>query len=186
MIDKMPDHGFKTAQPRAQPPEETELVQIRPLSKSAGGVPAIVSAVKSAWNEMGPVRGLRTLLKLNQQGGFDCPGCAWPEPDEARSHAEFCENGAKHVADEATTKRVTPEFLSRWSVADLSYKSDYWLGKQGRITSPMVLRRGATHYEPVTWDEALELIAGALNLLAHPDEAIFYTSGRTSNEAAFL
>ncbi|MBA2524577.1 MAG: FdhF/YdeP family oxidoreductase [Pyrinomonadaceae bacterium] len=186
MIDKMPVHEFKTAQPCAQPPEETDLVQIKPLSKSAGGVPAIVSAVKSAWNEMGPVRGLRALLKLNQQGGFDCPGCAWPEPDEVRSHAEFCENGAKHVADEATTKRVTREFFSHWSVADLSSKSDYWLGKQGRITGPMVLRRGATHYQPITWDKAFELIAEALNLLAHPDEAIFYTSGRTSNEAAFL
>jgi molybdopterin-dependent oxidoreductase alpha subunit len=185
-MDKMPDQELQTAQPSAQPPEETDLIQIKPLSKSAGGVPAIVSAVKSAWNEMGPVRGLRTLLKLNQQGGFDCPGCAWPEPDEARSHAEFCENGAKHVADEATTKRVTSEFFSHWSVSDLSYKSDYWLGKQGRITSPMVLQRGATHYEPITWDNAFELIGQALNRLAHPDEAIFYTSGRTSNEAAFL
>jgi len=186
MIEKMPDQKFQTTQPRAQPPEETDVVQIKPLSKSAGGVPAIVSAVKSAWNEMGPVRGLRTLLKLNQQGGFDCPGCAWPEPDEERSHAEFCENGAKHVADEATTKRVTPEFFSQWSVAELFHKSDYWLGKQGRLTSPMVLREGATHYEPITWDKAFELIAETLNSLAHPDEAIFYTSGRTSNEAAFL
>jgi molybdopterin-dependent oxidoreductase alpha subunit len=186
LLAKMPDGQFQSAQPRAQPPEETDLVQIKPLSKSAGGVPAIVSAVKSAWNEMGPVRGLRTLLKLNQHGGFDCPGCAWPEPDEGRSHAEFCENGAKHVADEATTKRVTPEFFNQWSVADLSYKSDYWLGKQGRITNPMVLSRGATHYEPICWDKAFELIAGELNALDHPDEAIFYTSGRTSNEAAFL
>jgi molybdopterin-dependent oxidoreductase alpha subunit len=186
MIDKMPDHELKPAQPRAQPPEETDLVQIKPLSKSAGGVPAIVATVKSAWIEMGLVRGLRTLLKLNQQGGFDCPGCAWPEPDEARSHAEFCENGAKHVADEATTKRVTPEFFSQWSVVDLSHKSDYWLGKQGRITSPMVLSRGGTHYEPVSWDKAFQLIASELNSLDHPDEAIFYASGRTSNEAAFL
>ena len=186
LLDKMPDEELTTARSSAQPPEETDLVQIRPLSKSAGGVPAIVSAVKSAWNEMGPVRGLRTLLKLNQKGGFDCPGCAWPEPDEARSHVEFCENGAKHVADEATTKRVTPEFFSRWSVADLSFKSDYWLGKQGRITSPMVLRRGATHYEPISWDKAFDLIAEELNSLDHPNEAIFYTSGRTSNEAAFL
>ena len=186
MIRRMPDHEPTTAEARAQPPEETDLIQIKPLSKSAGGGRAIVSAVKSAWREMGPIRGLRTLLKLNQQGGFDCPGCAWPEPDEARSHAEFCENGAKHVADEATTKRVTPEFFSKWSVADLSYKSDYWLGKQGRITHPMVLRRGATHYVPISWDDAFVLIAGELNALDHPDEAIFYTSGRTSNEAAFL
>jgi len=185
-MDKMPDQEFRTGQPLAQPPEETDLVQIKPRSKSAGGVPAIASAVKSAWNEMGPVRGLRTLLKLNQQGGFDCPGCAWPEPDEARSHAEFCENGAKHVADEATTKRITPEFFSHWSVVDLSYKSDYWLGKQGRLTHPMLLRAGATHYAPIAWDEAFDLIGKELNSLNHPDEAIFYTSGRTSNEAAFL
>jgi len=171
---------------RAQPPEETAPIKIKPLSKSAGGVPAIVSTVKNAWNEMGPVRGLRTLLKLNQKGGFDCPGCAWPEPDGERSHAEFCENGAKHVADEATSKRVTPEFFKEWSVADLSLKSDYWLGKQGRITEPMLLRRGSTHYEPINWDIAFDLIAGELNSLSYPDQAIFYTSGRASNEAAFL
>lgn len=181
----MADHRDKTTS-RAQPPEELAPVQIKPFSKSAGGVPAIVSAVKSAWNEMGPARSLRTLLKLNQQGGFDCPGCAWPEPDEKRSHAEFCENGAKHVADEATTKRVTPEFFSEWSVADLANKSDYWLGKQGRITQPLVLRNGATHYETISWDDAFALIAAELNSLNHPDEAVFYTSGRTSNEAAFL
>jgi molybdopterin-dependent oxidoreductase alpha subunit len=186
MMDKMPDFELKRAQPCSQTPEDPGLVQIKPLGKSAGGVPAIVSAVKSAWREMGPVRGLRTLLKLNQQGGFDCPGCAWPEPDEARSHAEFCENGAKHVADEATTKRVTPEFFSQWSVMDLSCQSDYWLGKQGRITHPMMLQEGATHYSPITWDEVFELLAKELNSLKRPDDAIFYTSGRTSNEAAFL
>src|SRR5687767_1682163 len=155
-------------------------------SKSAGGLPAIVATVKTLSAETGLIRGARTMLKVNQFNGIDCPGCAWPEPDRERSHFEFCENGAKHIADEATTKRVTPEFFSEWSVADLSCKSDYWLGKQGRIASPMVLRRDATHYERVTWDKAFELIAEALNSLAHPDEAIFYTSGRTSNEAAFL
>jgi len=97
MIDKMPDREVQTATPSAQPPEETDLVQITPLSKSVGGLPAIVSAVRSAWNEMGPLRGLRTLRKLNQQGGIDCPGCAWPEPDKERSHAEFCENGLNTV-----------------------------------------------------------------------------------------
>jgi molybdopterin-dependent oxidoreductase alpha subunit len=170
----------------AQSPEEPSLVQIKPMSKVAGGVPSIIATVKTAWNEMGVARGVRTLLKLNQPAGFDCPGCAWPEPDGERSHAEFCENGAKHVADEATTKRVAPEFFRKWSVADLSCKSDYWLGKQGRITNPMVLRRRATNYEQITWDEAFALIAGELNSLTHPDEAVFYTSGRTSNEAAFL
>ncbi|HWN11436.1 MAG TPA: FdhF/YdeP family oxidoreductase [Pyrinomonadaceae bacterium] len=172
--------------PSAQSPEEPSLVQIEPLSKSAGGIPSIVATAKTVWAEMGVVRGVRTLLKLNQKEGFDCPGCAWPEPDAERSHAEFCENGAKHVADEATTKRLTPEFFREWSVADLSLQSDHWLGKQGRLTHPMILRRGATHYEAISWEEAFALIARELNSLDHPDEAIFYTSGRTSNEAAFL
>src|SRR6185369_8853707 len=135
---------------------------------------------------MGLVRGVRTLLKVNQAGGVDCPGCAWPEPDRERSHFEFCENGAKHVADEATTKRVTPEFFQQWSVAELLQQSDQWLNAQGRLTHPMLLHRDATHYEAISWDEAFALIAGELNSLASPDEAIFYTSGRTSNEAAFL
>lgn len=181
----MPD-GESTTLPSGQPPEERTLVQIEPASKTAGGIPAIIATAKAAWSEMGLARGVRTLLKLNQKTGFDCPGCAWPEADGERSHAEFCENGAKHVADEATTKRATPDFFRAWSVADLAEQSDLWLGKQGRITQPMVLRRGATNYEAITWDAAFALIAHELNSLSSPDEAIFYTSGRTSNEAAFL
>ena len=126
------------------------------------------------------------MLAINQKDGFDCPGCAWPEPDGERSHAEFCENGAKAVAEEATTKRVTPEFFRQWSVEELSKQSDFWLGKRGRLTHPMLLRAQAPHYEPISWDEAFTLIATELNALASPDDAIFYTSGRTSNEAAFL
>jgi len=155
-------------------------------AKAAGGIPAIAATIKTLSDETGLIRGVRTLLKVNQSGGVDCPGCAWPEPDQKRSHFEFCENGAKHVADEATTKRVTPEFFQRWSVAELSQQSDQWLGAQGRLTHPMVLRRDATHYEPVSWDDAFELLAAELNSLNYPDQAIFYTSGRTSNEAAFL
>ena len=155
-------------------------------SKAAGGLPAIIATLKTLSSETGLVRGARTLLAVNQQGGVDCPGCAWPEPDRERSHFEFCENGAKHIADEATTKRVTPEFFQQWSVADLARQSDQWLGAQGRITHPMLLRRGATHYESISWDNAFELLAGELNSLNYPDQAIFYTSGRTSNEAAFL
>jgi molybdopterin-dependent oxidoreductase alpha subunit len=184
-MTNMSDHEG-TAQPGAQSPEEPSLVQIRPISKVAGGIPSIIATAKSAWNEMGVARGVRTLWKLNQKVGFDCPGCAWPEPDDERSHAEFCENGAKHVADEATTRRITPEFFREWSIANLAGKSDYWLNKQGRLTHPMVLREGATNYERITWDEAFFMIATELNSLSHPDEAIFYTSGRTSNEAAFL
>lgn len=170
----------------AQPPEESAPVKIKPVSKIAGGIPAIISSMKNAWSEMGVVRGTRTLMLLNQKDGFDCPGCAWPDPDGERSHTEFCENGAKHVADEATTKRITPEFFREWSVADLSHQSDHWLNRQGRLTQPAILRRGATHYEPLDWDEAFALVAHELNALVSPDEAIFYTSGRTSNEAAFL
>src|ERR671939_194220 len=107
--------------------------------------------------EMGVRRSLKTLLAVNQKNGFDCPGCAWPEPDGTRHHAEFCENGAKHIADEATLKRVTPEFFQEWSVAALSQQSDYWLGQQGRLTRPMLLKKGAAHYEPLGWDEAFAL-----------------------------
>src|ERR1700674_5136682 len=185
----MSDHELSTTHPSALAPDapaESSLVQIKPISKVAGGIPSIIATAKTAWSEMGVARGVRTLLKLNQKDGFDCPGCAWPEPDDERSHAEFCENGAKHAADEATTKRVTPEFFRKWSVADLAAKSDYWLGKQGRITHPMWLPGNATHYEAISWDDAFSLLANELNSLDTPDEAIFYTSGRTSNEAAFL
>jgi molybdopterin-dependent oxidoreductase alpha subunit len=182
----MSDQEVKTPVPTAQPPAEQALVKIEPLSKAAGGLDSIIATAKTTWSEMGVGRGVRTLLKLNQKGGFDCPGCAWPEPDDERSHAEFCEEGAKHVADEATTKRITAEFFHRWSVADLAAQPDHWLGKQGRLTHPMVLRAAASHYEEISWEEAFALIASELNSLATPDEAIFYTSGRTSNEAAFL
>ena len=155
-------------------------------AKVAGGVPAIIATVKAVSDEMGLVRGARTMLKVNQVGGVDCPGCAWPEPDQKRSHFEFCENGAKHVADEATTKRVAPEFFQKWSVAELAEQTDQWLNAQGRLTHPMLLNRDASHYEPVSWEDAFELLAAELNSLNYPDQAIFYTSGRTSNEAAFL
>src|SRR5215207_8426905 len=171
---------------RAQPPEEFTGGEFEGASDTSGGLAAVWSSMKHIVREAGVVRGARTLLKVNQKEGFDCPGCAWPDPDGDRSHAEFCENGAKAVAEEATTRRVGPDFFREWSVADLSQKSDFWLGKQGRITHPVVLRRGATHYEGVGWDEAFRLIAGELNALPSPDEAAFYTSGRTSNEAAFL
>jgi len=172
--------------PQAQPPEEPTRPEVKPISKVAGGMPAAITAAKHAFSEMGVMRGTRTLLQLNQKQGVDCPGCAWPEPDGERSHFEFCEEGAKHVADEATTKRATPEFFKQWNVAELSQQSDYWLNQQGRITHPMVLREGSDHYEVIDWSEAFRLIARVLNSLASPDEAVFYTSGRTSNEAAFL
>src|SRR3989449_6734276 len=147
---------------------------------------AALTAARFAWSEMGVVRGTRTLLQLNQKQGIVCPGCAWPEPDAERSHFEFCEEGAKHVADEATYRRITPEFFAKWSVSELSQKSDLWLNRQGRITHPMVRPEGSDHYEAIRWPDAFTLISRELNSLNSPDEAIFYTSGRTSNEAAFL
>ena len=132
------------------------------------------------------MRGAKALLKVNQKSGFDCQSCAWPSPDEHRQVAEFCENGAKAVADEGTTKRVTPDFFREHSLDDLRQRSDFWLGQQGRLTHPMVKRAGATHYEAITWDDAFKLIAAELNALPTPNAAAFYTSGRTSNEAAFL
>jgi molybdopterin-dependent oxidoreductase alpha subunit len=135
---------------------------------------------------MGPLRAARALLAVNQKDGFDCQSCAWPNPDGHRSAFEFCENGAKAVADEGTTRRIAPEFFARHGVRDLADRSDLWLGSRGRLTSPMLLRPGASHYEPVAWDKAFALVAETLNGLQSPDEAAFYTSGRTSNEAAFL
>ncbi|MDR3682549.1 MAG: FdhF/YdeP family oxidoreductase, partial [Geothrix sp.] len=151
----------------------------------SGGLPAILSATRHALGEMGPIRGTRELLKANQRGGFDCPGCAWPDPDDRRELVEFCENGAKAVAEEATTKRVTPDFFARHTVAELAQWLDHDIGKAGRLTHPMLLREGATHYEPVSWEEAFGLLAEELHALPSPDGAVFYTSGRTSNEAAF-
>jgi molybdopterin-dependent oxidoreductase alpha subunit len=152
----------------------------------AAGIPGVAVALKRSLQKMGPRRSARTLLKLNQAEGFDCMSCAWPDPDPGHRHtAEFCESGAKAVAEEATTTRATPAFFARHSIADMDGHDEHWLGQQGRITHPMIKRPGATHYEPIEWDAALRLIADQLNGLASPDEAIFYTSGRTSNEAAF-
>jgi molybdopterin-dependent oxidoreductase alpha subunit len=143
--------------------------------------------VKHVFSEMDLVRGLRALAKLNQKGGHDCPGCAWPDPDDERSGlAEYCENGAKAIAEEATAKKLTAGFFARHSVAELAALSDFEIGKKGRVAEPLYLAPGAAHYQPIGWDEAFAKIAAHLHGLGSPDEAVFYTSGRTSNEAAFL
>ena len=170
----------------AQTPVELAGTRIAGASGAAGGLKAVYQTMASSFGEMGVVRGTKMLLQINQKDGFDCQSCAWPSPDGDRHVAEFCENGAKAVADEATRQRITPEFFSRYSVAELAGKSDYWLGKQGRLTHPMILRPGASHYEPISWEQAFRTIADELNSLSTPDAAAFYTSGRTSNEAAFL
>jgi molybdopterin-dependent oxidoreductase alpha subunit len=164
--------------------DETK-VRVSTRKKHAAGVPAVLNSLQVAVDQMGVKRSVQTLLRLNQKDGFDCPGCAWPEEDK-RHIAEFCENGAKAVAEEATIRRVTPEFFAEHSIDELRAHDDWWLGQQGRLTHPMILDEGATHYRPISWDDALREVADALRGLDDPDEAIFYTSGRTSNEAAFL
>ncbi len=161
-------------------------LEVEAPKESAAGVPAVAVAMKFAVEQMGVRRTAQTLLRLNQADGFDCQGCAWPDPDPSHRHtAEFCENGAKAVTEEATLRRVERAFFETNSLADLKDRSDYWLGQQGRITEPMRVRAGGTHYEPVSWDEAFATIGRHLNGLASPDQAVFYTSGKTSNEAAF-
>ena len=152
----------------------------------AAGVPAVLVSLQRGIEQMGVARTALSLAKLNQRKGFDCPGCAWPETPGHRKHAEFCENGAKAVAEEATKRTVGPDFFAAYSIEDLLGRTEYWLGQQGRLTHPMVLRPGATHYEPIEWADANRIIADELTALASPHDAIFYTSGRTSNEAAFL
>jgi molybdopterin-dependent oxidoreductase alpha subunit len=162
-------------------------LKVRAPHGHAAGVKAVRVAMGRALAQMGPSRTARTLLRVNQVGGFDCMSCAWPDPDPEHRHtAEFCENGAKAVAEEATVARVTPTFFARHSVAELAERTDHWLGTQGRLTHPMVRRPGASHYEPIGWEEAFALIGGQLRGLASPDAAVFYTSGRASNEAAFV
>ncbi len=161
-------------------------VEVHHQKHAAAGVTAVAVSMKRALQEMGPTRTAKTLLKLNQADGFDCMSCAWPDPDPDHRHtAEFCENGAKAVAEEADKARVGPDFFARHSVAELAERTEFWLGKQGRITEPMVLREGATHYTPISWDDAFALIGDRLRGLNSPDEAVFYTSGRASNESAF-
>ncbi|APE14194.1 hypothetical protein BOH72_02085 [Mycobacterium sp. WY10] len=165
---------------------DERAVEVTVPKDKAAGVEAVVVTMQRALEQMGPVRTVSTLARINQRHGFDCPGCAWPEEHDNRKLAEFCENGAKAVAEEATKRRVTPEFFARHSVAESADKPEYWLSQQGRLTHPMVLRPGDQHYRPIEWDDAYRLIAEHLNGLTSPDEAVFYTSGRTSNEAAFL
>ncbi|MBF6415208.1 FdhF/YdeP family oxidoreductase [Nocardia cyriacigeorgica] len=173
---------------RTGPTEDIDesALSVTPPKQQAAGVTAVAVALKRAVEDMGVVRTARTLVRLNQVDGFDCPGCAWPEPTGHRRPAEFCENGAKAVGEEATLRTVTPEFFARHSISELADKSGYWLGRQGRLTHPMVLRPGQDHYLPIDWDEAYRLIADQLRALDSPDEAVFYTSGRTANETAFL
>lgn len=171
--------------PAAQPPLEEARPRLAAPSAAAAGLKAVGVTAKLV-GAMGVGRGVKALLEVNQAGGFDCQSCAWPSPDMGRHVFEFCENGAKAVADEGTKKKIGREFFARHSVAELAAQSDHWLNAQGRLAEPMVLQAGATHYAPIGWEEAFAVIARELKALPTPDAAAFYTSGRTSNEAAFL
>ncbi len=167
-------------------PLENKPPNLNSPKNSAAGIPAVISTMKYGIRNMGVINSISKLSKVNDFHGFDCPGCAWPDPDSHRSFAEFCENGAKAVSDEATKSRADRDFWSKWSVSEISEKSDFWLNSQGRLTEPMILNPDSNYYEPISWEEAFDIIADNLVSLDSPDEAIFYTSGRTSNEAAFL
>jgi molybdopterin-dependent oxidoreductase alpha subunit len=170
----------------AENPEELLDLKITPPKQWAAGIPAVIAAMNDVLHEAGPVRGLEALFHMNKKGGFDCSSCAWPDPDDDRSPiAEYCENGAKALAEEATTKKLTADFFAENSIDDLAKLNDYEIGKKGRIAQPVYLPKGGTHYQPIGWDEAFRKIADHLNSLVSPDEAAFYTSGRTSNEASF-
>jgi molybdopterin-dependent oxidoreductase alpha subunit len=169
--------------PREDPTDDR--LEVRDAKQAVAGLPAVAKALAMSRAQMGVRRTALTLTRVNQTHGFDCPGCAWPDPGH-RSHAEFCENGAKAVAEEATLRRVDRAFFAAHPIAELAERSDYWLGQQGRLTEPMYRPRGATHYQPIAWDDAFALVADRLRALPSPDAASFYTSGRTSNEAAFL
>jgi molybdopterin-dependent oxidoreductase alpha subunit len=179
-------HLNRTVPPDVDATFDEHAVRVNGPEHEAAGVKAVMVSMQRALVQMGPARMTAVLARVNQRHGFDCPGCAWPEAPDGRKIAEFCENGAKAVAEEATKRTVTPEFFARHSVSELAARPEYWLSQQGRLTHPMVLREGHDHYEPIDWDDAYKLIAEHLNALGSPDEALFYTSGRTSNEAAFL
>jgi molybdopterin-dependent oxidoreductase alpha subunit len=167
-------------------PEVLSDLEVSPPMTTAAGIEALKETLTNTFPKMGPLRATRALLVLNQKGGIDCPSCAWPDPDDKRAIGEFCESGAKALADEAMTAKIDREFWRRHDVAELSQRDDYWLNAQGRLTEPMIRRADVTHYEPISWSDAFDVIARELNGLDSPNEAIFYTSGRTSNEAAFL
>ncbi len=185
-MKKNKDEKNKTA-PAAENPYKLTDLKLTKVEQWAAGVPAVMAAFSDLFEEKTVIRGTKALFKMNQVGGFDCPSCAWPDPDDDRSAlGEYCENGAKALAEEATTKRITAEFFKNNAVYDLARLTDFEIGRMGRLTEPMYMPPNGTHYQPISWDDAFKKIATHLNALASPDEAAFYTSGRTSNEASFL
>ncbi|RYE18662.1 MAG: hypothetical protein EOP42_30345, partial [Sphingobacteriaceae bacterium] len=181
------ENNIENELPQAENPVKLSSLRRSEPEDVAAGMEAVVSSVKHVLKEANVFRGSLALLNLNQKGGFDCPSCAWPDPDDDRSPiAEYCESGAKAVAEEITTQSLHADFFAENPVYDLSLLDDYHIGKKGRIAEPVYLPAGATHYQPISWEGAFEKIAEHLNKLDDPNKAVFYTSGRTSNEAAFV
>ena len=179
-MNTSPEHKASTSE------KFTDIKTSKPKTNSAGfgSLKAVVGQVTKYMN---PVDAVKLSLKINQKGGFDCPGCAWPDPDDERSAlGEYCENGLKAMAEEAQNKTIGEDFFIKHSVEELAKLSDFEIGKSGRLSQPMFLPKDETHYQPISWDEAFAKVANHLNALNNPDEAVFYTSGRTTNEAAFL
>ncbi|WBX98114.1 FdhF/YdeP family oxidoreductase [Chryseobacterium gambrini] len=176
-----------SGQPSAESPYKLMNLKLKPPKDWAAGVPAVVHSLEQLVLNASVFRGGRALFTMNQFDGFDCPSCAWPDPDDERSKlGEYCENGAKALAEEATSKKIGAEFFKENSVYDLAKMTDFEISQLGRIAEPMYLPEGATHYQPISWDDAFAKISEKLNALDSPDEAIFYTSGRTSNEATWV
>lgn len=181
------EKNTKDHQPDSETPRKLSKLKRKPIDQKSAGLPALWSAGVKIVENLTPTSAYKTLFKLNQKGGIDCPGCAWPDPDDDRSVlGDYCENGVKAIAEEAMRRRIGAHFFAKQSIEELSRYSDYELSKFGRLTEPLVVQPGSTHYQPISWSEAFRMIADELNGLGHPDEAVFYTSGRTSNEAAFL
>jgi molybdopterin-dependent oxidoreductase alpha subunit len=169
------------------PPETPDHPVISNIETKAAGLAAVTSTMKHLAEELGVWEGMKLLAKMNQKDGFDCSGCAWPDPDDHRSKLfEYCENGAKALAEEATNKHIGAAFFAHHSVEELSNWTDHQIGKAGRLIQPMWLPEGESHYKEISWEEAFQKIGEKLKSLSNPHEAVFYTSGRTSNEAAFM
>lgn len=179
-MSSLPEH-------KAVTPEKFTGLKTSKPKKNSAGFSSLKAVAGQVGKYMNPVDAVKLSLKVNQKGGFDCPGCAWPDPDDERSAlGEYCENGLKAIAEEAQNKTIGADFFANYSVEELAKLSDFEIGKSGRLSEPMYLPKGATHYQPVSWDEAFNKVSQHLNALKSPDEAVFYTSGRTTNEAAFL
>ncbi|MGN6405285.1 MAG: hypothetical protein ACTHL9_12235, partial [Sinomonas sp.] len=155
---------------------DEDALEVHVPKTAAAGVKAVTVALERGFAQAGVARTVRSMLRVNQRGGFDCPGCAWPESiTGARKPAEFCENGAKAIAEESTLRTVGPEFWAAHPIAELEGRSEFWLGSRGRITEPVVIREGETHYSPISWGEAFALIGEHLRATT-PERCVFYTS----------